>query len=666
MKLKKIVFELNKVINTRIELPLNIRKICLIGENGSGKSTFLHAINKMFNRTSSYIPNYFSLKDHQNIYTVRFPKILKDNFFYKEDFEVSVVSKGHRNVFVSPIFRYELDKSLENLELNYQNLLSVIQEVKLLFLDYCNDKGIDSKKYGTTLNHFLTQDYSYKRKLKDIIESIGSGVLENRYIYNDIHDLYEFEVLAWKLSGGYSRYQPELLNAVFSKFSKTGKIKNDKHLDYFNNSNHTMLLNLNSKIRKYNTAICRFNNVFGSYSKVYKYLNKKVLRNVFLLEHSDRPSDIDKVFDLALNNISEIIYTDIFKKYKRVMKKDGIDYDFYNHLSKLNVLNRDFSNLEKGDFENITEKYLKFDKDYIDNEKVYLDLLRNTLLDNDIIKDFSHNEEYYFKDFYCKPEYDFALDEVEKEINNCFPTNIVPNFEYVEITLKDNRLSMQVNIDKEISFEDLSSGTIWSLQFNLIKNLVGINDILLIDEPALFLHVGAQKNVLKQLLDLKCVVIYTTHTPYLLPMNLAKVSIYETSIKKDLFQLKRLNNKIEEQLINIFGLSRLSNVLADYKREVILHTRAIESFDNLCQDNGVKNDIYPLPGDVDSRIIEKLLQLFSNYKITPTIVVKTKNEFIVNLCGQHNIRIYTINEITYLMRKNKEKVDLSKILKEVM
>ena len=304
------------------------------------------------------------------------------------------------------------------------------------------------------------------------------------------------------------------------------------------------------------------------------------------------------------------MYNDIFKKYKKYIKNNGIDYELYLNLNKHNVLNRDFGNLNEGDFLNDTDNYTKFVNDYRLNEKVYLELLRNTLLDNNIIRNFSHNNELYFKDFYCKPDYDFVLDELEKVIINNFPINIVPNFQSIEITVNDNRVSLIVILDKEISFEDLSSGTIWSLQFNLIKNLIGNNDILLIDEPALFLHVGAQKEVLRQLIDLNCVVIYTTHTPYLLPINLDKVSIYETSIEGNTFQFNQLSNHIENSLINIFGLSRLSGVLADYKREVILHTKAIESFNTFCEENGVRNDIYPLPGDMDSRIIDQLMNLF--------------------------------------------------------
>ena len=283
MKLEKIEFELDNVINTKIELPLRKRKICLVGENGSGKSTFLYAINKMFTRNNLYIQNYFSLKEHQSTYTVRLPKKLKENFFHKDDFEVKVISKGYRNEFKSPVFKLELERNIDNLEHKYQTLMSLVEDVKSSFESYCNKNSIDSSNYGTALNYFLSRDFSYKRNLKDTIESIGEGILENRYMYNNIHELNEFDKLAWKLGGGYSRYQPELLSTVFSKFSKTGKIRNDKHLDYFNNSNYSKLLNLNFKIRNYNDAINRFNNVFGSYSIVYRYLNKNVLRNCIII-----------------------------------------------------------------------------------------------------------------------------------------------------------------------------------------------------------------------------------------------------------------------------------------------------------------------------------------------------------------------------------------------
>lgn len=665
MKLKQLEFKLNNVITQEIEIPLDKTKICLIGDNGSGKSTVLYAINKMFHRNNFYIPRYFVVEDYSNKYLVKLPKKFKEHFFYKDDFEVYVKSKGYTNEFYSPIFRYELDMNLEAIRNAYNDLIRCIENIKNDFDEYCVRNEIDSTNYGTAINYYLSGNYSYEKNFKDFKETIGEGVLTNRYGYNNIFEVYEAKELVRKLEGGYSRYQPELLATVFSKFSTTGKVKNDRHLTYYNNKHHSKLLNLNFKVRKYNDAITRLNTLFGSYSPIYNYFNKNVSKNILLLDHSDQPSSLRKVVDLSLKGIRKDVYQNIFSQYKKEINLNVLNFNLYENLTKLNAINSEYRSLVFEDFEDETEDFKNFQRDYIDNKEVYMNLLKNTIHDNDIIRDFYGSNNSYFDKFNFKPPLDFVLNHLEEHINTNYPNELTPGFKGVELDLEQNNLKMKVVIGETIDFDELSSGTIWTLKFNLIKSLISKNDILLIDEPALFLHLGAQKEILKQLIDLKCIVIYTTHTPYLIPLNLSKVKLYETKIEDNLFSLTELKSKIEDKLIDIFGLKNLSNVLVDYSRKVILHTNAIESFNNLCESNGVRNDIYPLSGDINSGIVDKLMEIFNNYKIEPIVVVKKKNSKIEGTCQKHKLNLFTASEIKQIM-SNSDKKDLSQVLEEVI
>ena len=75
-----------------------------------------------------------------------------------------------------------------------------------------------------------------------------------------------------------------------------------------------------------------------------------------------------------------------------------------------------------------------------------------------------------------------------------------------------------------VLWSEASSGVRWYLSafFELKRALFSRNSIILIDEPAIHLHITAQKEVLKLLQTLaqgtKCI-LYTTHSPYLIDKN---------------------------------------------------------------------------------------------------------------------------------------------------
>ena len=79
-----------------------------------------------------------------------------------------------------------------------------------------------------------------------------------------------------------------------------------------------------------------------------------------------------------------------------------------------------------------------------------------------------------------------------------------------------------------------SKGKQWFLSFYILvsaKTKENKENIILIDEPGLYLHAKAQKDILARLLDLPSQILFSTHSPYLIESN--KLSRIRAVIKKE-------------------------------------------------------------------------------------------------------------------------------------
>ena len=101
---------------------------------------------------------------------------------------------------------------------------------------------------------------------------------------------------------------------------------------------------------------------------------------------------------------------------------------------------------------------------------------------------------------------------------------------YIYFWIKEN--------DELYYFDIRSKGKQWYLSYDIrvtARSMEGKRNVILIDEPGLFLHAKAQRDVLKKLED--CAkngqIIYTTHSPYLIPAEkLYRVRLVIKDIKE--------------------------------------------------------------------------------------------------------------------------------------
>lgn len=73
---------------------------------------------------------------------------------------------------------------------------------------------------------------------------------------------------------------------------------------------------------------------------------------------------------------------------------------------------------------------------------------------------------------------------------------------------------------EQINLNETSAGRRWYFTYYFMKNILSEGDIFIIDEPAAMLHPSAQREVLCDLMELTkrgVKVVYSTHSPYLIP-----------------------------------------------------------------------------------------------------------------------------------------------------
>ncbi len=117
------------------------------------------------------------------------------------------------------------------------------------------------------------------------------------------------------------------------------------------------------------------------------------------------------------------------------------------------------------------------------------------------------------------------LEALCKLLNEKFLQPLRPKFEDIKaFVVRAGNDGAQLYISErdgsEVPFDETSLGRRWYLSYRLIASLAKKGDVLLIDEPASFLHPEAQMVIRNDLIALSkrgIHVFYTTHSPFMLP-----------------------------------------------------------------------------------------------------------------------------------------------------
>ena len=120
---------------------------------------------------------------------------------------------------------------------------------------------------------------------------------------------------------------------------------------------------------------------------------------------------------------------------------------------------------------------------------------------------------------------DAEIKEFEEWLNSSRPTFDEGMYKSITVSLgKKNEpvIEIKENNGQIVSLNETSAGRRWYFTYYFVKYTLSEGDTFIIDEPASMLHPSAQKEILKDLLELSrkgIRVVYSTHSPYLIPQE---------------------------------------------------------------------------------------------------------------------------------------------------
>lgn len=200
-------------------------------------------------------------------------------------------------------------------------------------------------------------------------------------------------------------------------------------------------------------------------------------------------------------------------------------------FKQVKVVEEEIENREQyyEDFENLIPNFVLFDS--------FTDILPNSFTNED-------EDQQIIKRFFSLTDYDllnlFAVNgQRRKQLANRVSASISGDFndyyhqDIVKIKVEPDGEEIYFFIydkDEENPFrpEQRSKGFQWFLSFFITLSAEKKNSILLIDEPGLYLHPKAQRDILTLLEKLSCdnQVLITTHSPYFIdPDNLERIRL---------------------------------------------------------------------------------------------------------------------------------------------
>ena len=184
-----------------------------------------------------------------------------------------------------------------------------------------------------------------------------------------------------------------------------------------------------------------------------------------------------------------------------------------------------------------------------------------------------------------------ALNEFEKYLNANIPEFENGMYKRIAVEQSDGKLPSILLHEKSGEIVDLNStsaGRRWYFTYYFMKNTLKNGDLFIIDEPAAMLHPLAQKEVLKELLQLESrgiKVIYSTHSPYLIPNDWKSVHFVAMS---DVGTTVTQENKYDalKQVTggDVFDLQELLERYQKCDKEAVAHQCyhiVLDSFENI-------------------------------------------------------------------------------------
>ena len=470
MELIKIEIENYKSITAPICIEINKNlPVVLIGKNGSGKSNVLETLEHIAS-TNSNLPGKYSAgelryKAYLRLDSSEFAKLFPNEEYSEEKAEFSAYSSAKDGLHINTI---ESDTIVPLLRKEFDNVLELTNELEKAVTSYektlekiaCDDQ--DSISYnifnakGNTTNYWALKNMSqfFIEQIRQLSNSLECDFKsENTLVFSLPH----YNTL--KL------YPPHAELTPFKLRYKAPELAQFEQK--FITINESAIKREITKINKRTETACK---------KVNEILNKLKAQADRLLDTAESGAitefirNVTKAFGnncaYLLSENSQVLFKDLKKENdNRYYNSSAVIFEAYAKAhNKKDVLN---------------------DKNYVISNKERI--------------------------------------EFEQWLNTNRPKFECGMYEKITVDTDDkNQLSICIheNNKQVVSLNETSAGRRWYFTYYFVKNTLSSGDTFIIDEPASMLHPSAQKEILSDICEMTkngIRVIYSTHSPYLIP-----------------------------------------------------------------------------------------------------------------------------------------------------
>lgn len=485
MRITKIEIANYKSIKEPVEINFyNGLPTVLIGKNGSGKTNILEALNAVAEANG----NYFGLrKELPMSYKVhiRLEKNDAENLFPDKNVDAEKCEFVACSGEDSKIDRIESECLIPLLRMEIDEISDLANE------------------------------------LKDALDTYTEQLNKIMYSENE-HPLQGFQIINFKNSTtnyGFLKWQVEMVIREAEKFA--GFVKKNfvaeesslkfGYVDYYG-------LNNSEQLR---FKLCYVKPDLAPFEEKFITVNETAIKREITKINKATKTFCEKITTLlhelderakrlkAALSDDQIIpdNSGVFYKFIREVRKCvGAKCAFLRNESSVIIFKTDDPEREyfRGDrFRVILQTYLNRVYTGPDKEEIQKQISEN--------KDFSLSEA--------------ALNEFEEHLNEHIPEFENGMYDRISVEQSDGKLPTILLHEKSGEIVDLNStsaGRRWYFTYYFMMNTLENGDLFFIDEPAAMLHPLAQKEVLKELLELESrgiKVIYSTHSPYLIPSD---------------------------------------------------------------------------------------------------------------------------------------------------
>ena len=559
MKLTQIDILKYKSIKSPVSILFREGKVVtLIGKNGSGKTNVLEAIKFAMSINHNYRTekNESEIKYHLELTDEEINDYFACVQAEKRNKEIVVEFNGKNpeiRLIEAPIieidaenFKTRLDLVLSNYKESAHKYLKALKEIESsesYFGDYI-DVPVEGGYNGSVLK--MTSGYigqiegnikNQVKEIKDYIQQIfkDNKISLNQYEHFDI-SFHRF----WDIKFYRIPEDKEIkISPIVAKSLSISKKALDKANEKLNKKLKEINSLLESEYKNIQTQLDEFNNIKREIAAIFDAKSD---------EFYEQQEQTNKLFETVMQTLRKAVFRNCYY------------IDNENSLIFYNSANREYRN-----------EYIN--QEYLNSRNPIFGAFDNFLRSKGIIdKKLSVSQNDKLEEGQIRK----AL----KALNSEFLISLMPKFESNEIIkfeVKYENDSFNLYVHEKngdvVSFNSTSLGRRWYLTYQFVKALLKPGDLLLVDEPAAFLHPQAQaefKKELEVLAQQGVYVFYSTHSPYLVPEDWGQVyNIVMTESGTQIVKCKS-GDELCEVIKNELGVNNVANILFNLEKTILL------------------------------------------------------------------------------------------------